>query len=66
VGVPLIIPVLAARLKPAGKVPVTMDQLKGVVPPVETRVWLYPPPTVPAGKVVVVTTGAALVTIDNA
>jgi hypothetical protein len=40
VGVPLITPVLAVRLKPAGKVPVAIDQLKGVLPPVAANVWL--------------------------
>jgi hypothetical protein len=43
-----------------------MDQLKGAVPPVDVRVWLYPPPTVPGGKVVVVTTGIAFTTSVNA
>jgi hypothetical protein len=40
VGVPDIIPVPAAKLKPAGKVPVTIDQLEGGVPPVAFKVWL--------------------------
>ena len=38
VGVPEIAPVLDASASPAGKVPETMDQVKGVVPPVAARV----------------------------
>ncbi len=37
VGVPLITPVVALRLRPAGSVPLLSDQLYGVVPPVATR-----------------------------
>jgi hypothetical protein len=53
-------------LKPTGKVPVTMDQLRGAVPPLDDRVWLYPAPTVAPGRVVVVTTNCGLITIDKA
>ena len=40
VGVPVIAPVEAFRLKPAGSVPLVMDQLKGFVPPVAASVVL--------------------------
>jgi hypothetical protein len=50
VGVPLITPVEAFRLNPAGRVPAETDQLYGVVPPVAVIVWLYAVPTVPAGS----------------
>ena len=38
-GIPLMIPVPAARANPVGRVPEVTDQVKGVVPPVATRVW---------------------------
>jgi hypothetical protein len=66
VGVPDIIPVPAAKLNPAGKVPTVIDQLNGAVPPLDARVWLYPAPTVPPGRLVVVTTNCGLITIDKA
>ena len=37
VGVPEIRPVLAARLRPAGRLPEVIDQAYGVVPPVARR-----------------------------
>jgi hypothetical protein len=37
VGVPEIRPVLAARLRPAGRLPALIDQVYGVVPPVARR-----------------------------
>ena len=40
VGVPVIAPVTAFRLKPAGSVPLVMDQLYGVVPPLAPSVVL--------------------------
>jgi hypothetical protein len=66
VGVPEMIPVLAARLKPAGKVPVVIDHVNGVVPPLTPNVWLYPAPTVAPGKVVVVMTKPKLIVSDKA
>jgi hypothetical protein len=40
VGVPVIAPVLALRVKPAGRVPERIDQVYGWVPPVAVRVAL--------------------------
>jgi hypothetical protein len=37
VGVPDIRPVLAARLRPEGRLPEVIDQVYGVVPPVARR-----------------------------
>jgi len=37
VGVPETMPVVAPRLRPAGRLPAVMDQLYGVVPPVACR-----------------------------
>lgn len=37
VGVPEIRPVLVERLRPAGRLPVLIDQAYGVVPPVASR-----------------------------
>jgi hypothetical protein len=37
VGVPEMMPVLAARLSPAGRLPEVIDQTKGAVPPVAVR-----------------------------
>ena len=36
-GVPKIRPVLAARLRPAGRVPEVIDHVYGVIPPVAKR-----------------------------
>jgi hypothetical protein len=38
VGVPVILPVEAFRAKPPGSVPVEMDQVYGVIPPLATNV----------------------------
>ena len=40
VGVPEMMPVLVARVSPAGRLPEVMDQLYGVAPPVAVRVAL--------------------------
>ena len=57
VGVPLISPVSAFRLRPAGRPP-SMLHVIGAVP-VAVRVWLYASPTLPSGRVSVVMVGAA-------
>ena len=57
VGVPLISPVSAFRLRPAGRPP-SMLHVIGAVP-VAVRVWLYASPTLPFGRVSVVMLGAA-------
>jgi hypothetical protein len=41
VGTPVIIPVLASSLSPAGKVPDLMAQVKGAVPPCTKLAKLY-------------------------
>jgi hypothetical protein len=66
VGVPLTTPVEEARDNPAGRLPERTDQLYGVAPPVATIVWLYATPTVPLGRVVVVITRLAGMTIESA
>ena len=52
VGVPEIIPVLAARLSPVGSCPLEMLHVYGVVPPVAASVAVYADPTTPWGTVV--------------
>jgi hypothetical protein len=59
VGVPVIAPV-AARLRSAGKVPLSMFHVMGAVP-VAVSVWLYSVPTTPFGNDVVVIATAAIV-----
>jgi hypothetical protein len=66
VGVPEITPVPLFKERPAGNAPTVTDQLNGVVPPLAASVWLYAAVSVAPGRLVVVTTGAALTTIDNA
>jgi hypothetical protein len=39
VGVPEMMPVLAARLSPLGRLPEVIDQTKGAVPPVAVRAF---------------------------
>jgi len=57
VGVPEIMPVVSARFKPVGNVPLSRLQVMGVVP-VAANVWLYAVPVVPLGNDVVVIVGA--------
>ena len=53
VGVPLIMPVLAFKVRPAGKVPAVIVQVPyGAGPPVAVSVWLYALPTVPCARLV--------------
>ncbi len=59
VGEPLITPVDAFIVKPAGSVPAEMLQTKGAWPPVKPMLWLYGVEIVPFGRVVVVMAGAA-------
>lgn len=54
VGVPVIAPVEAFSLSPAGKVPLVVVQFRGNVPPVATRAALYAAPICPLGKLEVV------------
>lgn len=64
VGIPVICPVLALMLSPAGN-PVA-DQLYGVMPPSAATVALYAAPTVPLGSVAVVieSNAGAIVTVN--
>ena len=54
VGVPEM--VLPERVKPAGRLPLSMLQVMGAAP-VAARVWLYASPTLPPDRVVVVMAG---------
>jgi phosphohistidine swiveling domain-containing protein len=69
VGVPEITPVVPARFKPVGNVPLPIVHVIGVSP-VAASVWLYAVPTVPFGNVAVVIVGAipsptAVIVMDN-
>lgn len=52
VGVPEIVPVDAAKLNPAGKLPDAMDHRYGVVPPLACKDCEYVAPTLTAGSAV--------------
>src|SRR6185369_3055656 len=65
VGVPLIRPVPAVIVNPLGSEPAVTAQLYGNVPPETTTVWLYMALTVPAGREVVVITGAPAMVIES-
>lgn len=62
VGVPVIAPLLAFRLKPVGKLPTVTVYDNGPVPPVATTVWLYPVFKTPPLRVAVLTLTTALIT----
>ena len=62
-GVPVMAPVEAFRDKPAGRVPLVMDQVYGVVPPVAASAALYTTPTSPLGSEFVVMRRAGAVTV---
>ena len=66
VGVPVIAPDEAVRDSPAGRDPEEIDHVRGDVPPLAARVWLYEVPTVPFGRLAVVMPGAVLTVIDSA
>ena len=61
VGVPEITPVLGARVKPPGKLPVASWKVYGPVPPMTTRFAEYPCPIVPPGTMVLKTGGPPIV-----
>jgi len=50
VGVPVIAPVAAFSVSPAGSVPVVNDHVYGGVPPPAVKVVLYGTPTSPLGR----------------
>ena len=52
VGMPLIVAVVASKDKPAGKVPLLTDHVKGPRPPVTAIACVYGVPTFPPGSVV--------------
>ena len=62
-GVPLISPVVSFRLSPLGSVPLAMLHVMGAVP-FAVRVWLYASPSVPPGRVSVVTVGGLSGTVS--
>jgi len=65
VGVPEIVPVVAANVRPAGNLPVGIDQVNAGVPPVVATVSAYATPTVPllSVDVVIVRVAGAIVTV---
>ena len=67
VGVPLSKPAstLSVKLVPGGRVPLTKDQVYGVVPPLAMVARLIDAPTVPgdSGEAVVMTKGTEMVTV---
>ena len=63
VGVPLICPVDALRVRPAGSVPEVNCQLVAPVPPVDASVCEYADPIAPFGSDVVVITNCAAIVI---
>jgi hypothetical protein len=62
VGVPLICPVVLFSVRPAGKEPVLIAQLYGVVPPLACSVVEYAVPVVPPGSDIVMTIGGGSAT----
>jgi hypothetical protein len=66
VGVPVIAPVDAFKLKPVGSVPLVIDQEKGFVPPLAANVVVYATPTWPLGsELVVIARAAGTIVIDK-
>ena len=63
VGVPLISPVSASKLRPAGRVPLSILHVMGSVPFAKSR-WLYAASIVPPGRVSVVTVGGLSGTVS--
>jgi hypothetical protein len=63
VGIPAITPVVGARLKPVGKLPIMLHSM-GVVP-IAASVWLYKILAVPFGNDVVVIVGRTAIVMDN-
>ena len=63
VGVPLMAPVDAARLKPCGNAPCDIDQVTGETAPDTASIAEYAEPFVPFGNVVVVITGLEVTVI---
>jgi hypothetical protein len=64
VGVPEIMPVVAARVSPAGSVPAVIDQVYAGVPPLAVIGFEYAVPTAPEGSVALIVNagGAAVAT----
>ncbi len=61
-AVPVIAPVEAFRLSPAGRVPPVTAKVTGAPPPVVATVWLYAWPSTGVGRLaVVMATPAAIV-----
>ena len=51
VGVPVMAPVVALKLRPGGSDPEAMLRVSGAVPPAGFKLAVYATPTVPAGGV---------------
>jgi hypothetical protein len=66
-AVPEIVPVVAARVNPAGRLPEVIDHVYAGVPPLARKACEYAVPLVPEGKVdeVMVRGLAAVLTIVN-
>src|SRR5437588_7558290 len=68
VGVPLIVPVAALRLKPGGREPVLRSQLYGGFPPLANNFCEYCAPTAPFGSwvpVVMLSAGVLIVRLKD-
>jgi hypothetical protein len=66
VGVPEMVPVAAARLRPAGSVPLVRDQVYGVVPPVALSELLNDRFAMPPAKLVVLIASGTAAVIERA
>ena len=66
VGVPEMVPLAAARLRPAGSVPLVMDQVYGVVPPVALSEVLNDAFAMPGDKLVVLIASGPGAAIERA
>jgi len=68
VGIPLIVPAAALRVRPEGRVPSVTVQLYGGVPPLAANVWEYCTPVVPSGScepVLMLSAGALIVRLKS-
>lgn len=66
VGTPLIAPVAPLSDNPAGSDPEAIDQFTDAFPPLEASVCEYEVPTIPFGRLAVVTVRSAAITIESA
>ena len=66
VGVPLITPVVLFNVRPAGNIPVVIDQTYGIVPPIADIVTEYGEPASPPGNDAVVMETDGMIVITRA